>query len=90
MVVAYILKKLVKSKQEKAAAARTGDAAAPGGEEPDLGGFLQLTRSGQAVDVAPIATGEELQELAQDAGLDPTTTEASLSQVLKMLGEAAA
>ena len=90
MVVAYILKKLVKSKQERAAATRSGDAAAPRGEVPDLGGFFQLARSGQAIDVAPIATDEEVQELAQDAGLDPTTTEASLNQVLKMLGEAAA
>jgi len=90
MVVSYILNKLVKSKQERAAAEQLGEAAAPGGGELDLGGFFQLTRSGQAIDVAPVVTSQELQELAQDAGLDPTTAEASLNHVLKILGEAAA
>jgi len=90
LVVGYILDKLVKSKQEKAAAASAGEEPTTGAGGFDLSSIFQQTRSGPIVDITPVASADELQELAQSAGLDPAVAEASLGQVLKMLGEAEA
>lgn len=80
MVVGYILEKLVKGKEEKVAAPAAGE------QGFTLDGLFQQTRSG-TVDLGPVVPGDEVEELARDAGLDPATTEASLGAVLKMLGE---
>ena len=88
VVVGAILDKLVKSKKEKARA-ETGEAAAPETGELDLSGFSQQTRGGPVVDITTSEPAEELEELAQQAGLDAATLASSVRQVLKMLGEAA-
>jgi hypothetical protein len=86
-VVGYVLEKLLKRQQEKAASASTsGEAGASAGQAFDLDGFLQQTRCGPIVELTPAASGDDVGELAHDADLDPATAEASLNQVLKMLG----
>ena len=87
-VVGYVLEKLQRGRQEKAAASApgSGEPGAAADQEFSLDGLLQQTRSGPAVEVVPSASGDEVEELARDLELDPATAEASLRQVLEMLG----
>lgn len=87
LVVGFVLNKLLSGSRSAAqVASRSG---VEGAVDPDMEQILTRVSSGQQVDADLLASTGMTAELAQQTGLDPEKAEASLQEVLSMLGGAA-
>ncbi len=87
LVVGFVLNKLLSGSRGAAqVASRSG---VEGAFDPDMEQILTRVSSGQEVGADLLASTGMTAELAQQTGLDPEKAEASLQEVLSMLGGAA-